>query len=61
MRYAIVKDNLVINVVSWDKESDWRPPEDTEMIEIKEGQTLGINYQRIEGQWVAPPLTGDEV
>jgi hypothetical protein len=27
MRYAVVKDNLVVNIIEWDGQSEWSPPE----------------------------------
>lgn len=31
-RYAVVRDGVVENVVVWDGESDWQPPEGTTLV-----------------------------
>lgn len=51
--YAVIKNNVVINTIIWDGNSNWAPPEDCELIETIE---LGIGYTYDEElkKWVAP-------
>ena len=34
MNYAIVNAGTVENIVVWDGEADWSPPEGTELVEL---------------------------
>lgn len=44
-RYAIIKDNIVINVVIWDEKSEWINPEGTEIIQ-SDTLNIGDNYSK---------------
>jgi len=32
-RYAIIKDNIVIQVIIWDGKSEWKHPEGTDLVQ----------------------------
>lgn len=45
MRYALVKDGIVVNLVEWNGNLDtWQPPEDTLPVEISGEVNVGIGY-----------------
>lgn len=52
MRYAVVdSDGNVVNVVIWDGESDWSPPEDCTVIPH---ETAGRGGTLIDGKYTTP-------
>jgi hypothetical protein len=51
MRYAIVQDTLVVNVILWDGVTLY--PNDG-LIELEEGSPVGIGWNLDNGEWVAP-------
>ena len=50
MKYAIVKDSLVTNIIEWDGESEYRA--DGELIQADENAWIGGEYN---GSFVARP------
>ncbi len=44
-RYAIVQDNIVINVIIWDGKSEWNSPEGTQIIQ-SDTLNIGDNYSQ---------------
>ena len=51
-RYAIVDESgNVVNVVEWDGEADWEPPEGTEAVEH---ELAGPGGTLIDGVWTPP-------
>ena len=42
-RYAIIKDNIVINVVIWDGQSEWKSPEGTQIVQ-SDSLNIGDTY-----------------
>lgn len=44
-RYAIVKDNIVIQVIIWDGISEWKSPEGTQIVP-GENLNVGDNYSQ---------------
>ena len=52
MKYAIVKDSLVTNIVEWDGESEYHA--DGELIQADENAWIGGEYN---GSFVAKPPT----
>jgi hypothetical protein len=53
MPYAVVADRLVINVVEWDGESLWAPPDGTSLIEDPPSG-VSSGWKWVEGEWVPP-------
>ncbi|WP_258987595.1 tail fiber assembly protein [Scandinavium hiltneri] len=53
MTYAVVSEGIVINVVEWDGESEWRP-EIGEAIQIT--GACGIDWSYADGVFTSPPL-----
>jgi hypothetical protein len=52
MTYAIINsENLVVNVIEWDGESDWQPPENHQVVLLTEG---GMGWSYINGVFVPP-------
>ncbi len=54
MKYAIVKDSLVTNIVEWDGESEYQA--DGELIQADENAWIGGEYN---GSFVARPVEPD--
>lgn len=54
MKYAIIRDTLVENVVLWDGETEWQPPEGTTIVEL--GDTIaGPGFTYDGTTFTAPP------
>lgn len=41
MRYAIIQSNIVQTVVVWDGVAAWSPPEETELLQLADGEPCG--------------------
>lgn len=52
MRYAIVTDGVVENIVEWDGGEGWSPPEGSEAVEAVGSVSMGWTY---DGDEFAPP------
>lgn len=53
MKYAVVKDGTVLNIVEWDGEQNWQPAEgDAVLVE----QTTGIGWSFDGTAFSAPPV-----
>lgn len=57
MNYAIIKNDIVENIVIWDGEEEW--PESTDAVLSTEG--VGIGWHYIDGVFSAPTPTGEEL
>jgi len=42
--WAVVRDGLVENTVVWDGESDWTPPDGTELVNLADWPHVGIGW-----------------
>ncbi len=64
-RYAVVRDGVVENVVLWDGESDWAPPEGSTLVEdiaAGPGDVYdGGNFHRPAPPPQAKPVTLEDV
>lgn len=64
MRYAIVKDSLVTNIILWDGISEYSPPEDAVLIIAPDEVVVGWTCPN--GTWTPPepsepiPAPGDD-
>ncbi|MDT6993899.1 hypothetical protein [Burkholderia cenocepacia] len=59
--YAVVSNGVVENVVVWDGESDWQPPENATLIELPEGTFVSIGCLASQGSddsWTFEEPTG---
>jgi len=56
MAYAIVKDNLVTNIVEWDGSASFQIAADGELIQADENAYIGGEYN---GSFVARPVEPD--
>ncbi|MBV6817496.1 tail fiber assembly protein [Rahnella sp. PD12R] len=52
--YAVVESGIVTNIATWDGESDWSPSNGQSAIKIKDGETVGIGYSVVDGEFTAP-------
>ena len=53
--YAIIDaTTTVINVVIWDGQPPWTPPQDCIAVEIPEGGNAGIGWTYVDGEFIAP-------
>lgn len=55
MRYAIVGNGLITNVVEWDGESDWSPPEGHEAIADENGEAI-VGGTYVDKNFIAPAV-----
>jgi hypothetical protein len=53
MRHAIVRNGIIENVVEWDGESSWSPPEGTQLHQAPNG-LLSIGWQWNNGSPIDP-------
>ena len=60
-RYALVKDGKVLNMISWDGETEIDFGEGVVAVEMPEGQIVNIGYSYEDGEFTAPPLTPEEI
>jgi len=49
-RYAVIKDDKIINIVNWDGKVDWEAPKDAKVVEAEQHWGIGgtlknSNYQ----------------
>lgn len=44
MRWAIVIDGVVDNIVLWDGSSAWSPEKEAQAVQLAEGQECGIGW-----------------
>lgn len=58
--YAIVKDGMVVNVVVWDGNTEWQPPEGTTAIKVtEETGPAYIGFPYADGRFTSPPAPVD--
>ena len=55
MKYALIENNTVANVIEWDGESPYQPDGNPTLINI-DGQLVDIGYSYIDGEFQAPPI-----
>lgn len=55
MNLAVIKDDVVINIVVVEKDSGWFPPDGCEIEVIDSAAPIGIGWTRVDGVWIAPP------
>lgn len=53
MRYAMIHDHQVVNVILWDGEADWNPGPQFDVIDCPDHVGPGWGYK--DGVWSAPP------
>ena len=53
MRWLLVRDDRVVNVVVWDGVEPWDRPGDVEVLEAPDGVGVGFTWDGIT--WNAPP------
>lgn len=58
MRYAIVRDGVIENVVLWDGAPGWAPPEGTQLCELSQEDRAEIGWAW-DGAPVVPPKAPD--
>lgn len=58
-RYAVIDDatQVVVNVVLWDGENDWTPPEGCTAVQ-SDVADIGDTYE--DGEFIPPPPSPDE-
>jgi len=59
MRYAIVRGQIVENVIIWDGTSSYAPPEGTILVPIN-GAPAAPGYIYSDGKFIAPESPADE-
>ena len=64
MIWAIINsENIVVNMISWDGESTWSPPEGTHVINVTdiESAAIGSTYDPVTQTFTPPPPSIEEV
>jgi hypothetical protein len=55
--YAVVRDSQIENVVLWDGENGWTPPEGTVVVKLSDesippADTPGIGWDYVDGEFI---------
>lgn len=54
--YALVKNDIVVNVIAWDGENEFTVPDNQQLINISDiNETPGIGWSYSGGEFTAPP------
>jgi len=54
MTYAVINsNNLIINVIIWDGQTSWQPPEDCIVVNIPENISVKIGDTYVDGQFLS--------
>ena len=48
MRYAIVIDGIVDNLIAWDSNNDWQPPMGSILVHLEDNEWCDIGCQYLE-------------
>lgn len=54
--YAIINNNLVVNVIVADSQEIAEEATNATCVEVPEGQSAGIGFSYVDGQFVSPPV-----
>jgi hypothetical protein len=54
-RYAVIDGNNVVNVILWDGDADWSPPEGTQTVELGDTAAVGPGFTYDGNAFIAPP------
>jgi hypothetical protein len=52
MRYALIANGKVVNVVLWDGQSMWQPPAGVEVVLLDGQDEVGIDWDYVGGVFV---------
>lgn len=55
MKYALIENNTVVNLVEWDGESPYQPNDNPILVNI-DNQHVDLGYTYIDGEFQAPPV-----
>ena len=55
MKYALIENNTVVNLVEWDGESPYQPNDNPILVNI-DNQHVDLGYTYIDGAFQAPPV-----
>lgn len=51
--YALVVNDLVVNTIKWDRESEYQP-DSGEILPIPDGINVGVGWSYQDGSFIAP-------
>lgn len=51
-KFAVIRGDVIENVVLWDGGDDWTPPEGVQVRSLPEG--AGVGWRLVDGVWTAP-------
>jgi hypothetical protein len=57
--YAVVTNNIVINVIVADSQEIAEEATNMTCVEIPEGQSVGTGFTYINGEFISPPVVED--
>lgn len=60
MNYAVIRNGLVENVVSWDGETDWTPPEGSDVVALHD-RIAGPGWTYDGSTFTPPPAPEEEL
>ena len=51
-RWAVIEGDSIVNVVVWDGQSDWSPPEGMTLASLADHPHAGIGWDYVDGEFV---------
>lgn len=51
-RFALIMDNIVINIIMWTGMNGWKPPEGIIAVLIPDGMPVQVGDKYIDGQFI---------
>lgn len=55
MIYAIINQSgFVVNIIFWDGESQWAPPEDCIAVQLASDSLATIDWSYVDGEFIPP-------
>lgn len=54
MKYAVIKDELVVNVIIWDGEAPYNPGEGCQLIKVAADERVGPGFAYINNEFIEP-------
>ena len=60
-RYALIENEIVVNVILWNGTNEWTPPENVTLVLVDEGWGFGVGDLYIDGVFYRPVAPDPEV
>lgn len=54
MRYMVIDNDKIINIVNWDGQSDWSPPNGAKIVKMNDDEIYGVGGKFVDNEYVPP-------